>query len=454
MELAQLLQAYSIENDETMFFKKEKEEGEEEVERKALVENVQKLALGALSLSSASTNSAQIVYKPEAHSSSLNSTLGMVGVVVTDKTGTLTQNKMKLRTILTAGETFSSNEKSFMNKRLSDILNDESDPSHKEVQLSLLTLALCHNVQVSSSTGDRKKQDYHVKLQYEGASPDEVALVHAASLLGFELVARDGESITLRERGKSDPQRYELLAVNEFDHTRKRMSVLVRCPDGHAFLLVKGADSAIVPKVTNAAPTAGLATTGRRSSIGGVDFNAAPDSAHTARSSSKGGRRRSSLVKTYNVIAGAIQAAGGHLPAPETMSSPSLSSEESTQSLGTPAKPPIQSPRGAANKESLSSRKPLRQDEFSRLRSLQLALDSFATEGLRTLVLAYRECSEADVARLLELRDAAKEAAQCCSQQTKWKATSPWRARQALKICSKRAFLKRCDCCRGLLSAS
>jgi len=56
----------------------------------------------------------------------------------------------------------------------------------------------------------------------------------------------------------------------------------------------------------------------------------------------------------------------------------------------------------------LSSRKPLRQDEFSRLRSLQLALDSFATEGLRTLVLAYRECSEADVARLLELRDAAK----------------------------------------------
>ena len=404
MELAQLLQAYSIENDETMFFKKEEEE---DVEKKALQENDRKQALGTLSLSSAYANSAQIVYKPEAHSSSLNSTLGMVGVVVTDKTGTLTQNKMKLRTILTAGETFSSNEKSFINKQLSDILNDESDPSHKEVQLTLLTLALCHNVQVSNSTSDGKKQDYPVKLQCEGASPDEVALVHAASLLGFELVARDGESITLRERGKSDPQRYELLAVNEFDHTRKRMSVLVRCPDGHAFLLVKGADSAIVPKVSNAAPTVGLATTGRRSSIGGGDSNVAPDSAHTARSSSKG-RRRSSLVRTYNVIAGAIQASGGHLPAPETMSFPSLSSEESTQSIGTPAKPPMQSPRGAANKESSSSRKPLRQDEFSRLRSLQLALDSFATEGLRTLVLAYRECSEADVARLLELRDAAK----------------------------------------------
>jgi hypothetical protein len=41
--------------------------------------------------------------------------------------------------------------------------------------------------------------------------------------------------------------RYEVLGVHEFDSTRKRMSVVVRCPDESIRLLVKGADSALVP---------------------------------------------------------------------------------------------------------------------------------------------------------------------------------------------------------------
>jgi len=392
MELAQLVQASYIENDTSMFFKQEVEEGDDEKQGKT------------------------IVYKPEAHSSSLNSTLGMVGVVVTDKTGTLTQSKMKLRTILTAGETFTSSEKSFQNKRLSDILSDESDQSHREVRLALLTLALCHNVQVSQtqvvSTSNEgvDRTESPGKIKYEGASPDEVALVHAASLLGFEVIARDGESITIKEPRRTELQRYQILAVNEFDYTRKRMSVMVRGPDGHALLLVKGADSAIVPKVTNAAPTTAGQATGRRSSNGGGDSTSTPDGSSNAVRSSSKGRRRSSLVKTYNVIAGAIHAAGGHLPTPDAISS--LSSEDSAatlshRSIETPSKASVSSPR-SVYKDNSSSRKPLRRDEFSRLHALQQALDLFATEGLRTLVLAYRECSESDVTRLLELREAAK----------------------------------------------
>jgi magnesium-transporting ATPase (P-type) len=38
-----------------------------------------------------------------------------------------------------------------------------------------------------------------------------------------------------------------VLGVHEFDSSRKRMSVVVRCPDGSIRLLVKGADSALVP---------------------------------------------------------------------------------------------------------------------------------------------------------------------------------------------------------------
>lgn len=43
------------------------------------------------------------------------------------------------------------------------------------------------------------------------------------------------------------PCRYTVLGVHEFDSSRKRMSVVVRGPDGGVRLLVKGADSAMVP---------------------------------------------------------------------------------------------------------------------------------------------------------------------------------------------------------------
>ncbi|OWZ17349.1 Phospholipid-transporting ATPase [Phytophthora megakarya] len=65
--------------------------------------------------------------------------------------------------------------------------------------------------------GDRK---------FFGSSPDEVALLNAA--LEFDCVyqRRDGDVIHIRLFGKSES--YQLLALNEFDSTRKCMSVVVR----------------------------------------------------------------------------------------------------------------------------------------------------------------------------------------------------------------------------------
>ena len=40
-------------------------------------------------------------------------------------------------------------------------------------------------------------------------------------------------------------KRYKLLNVIEFDSTRKRMTVIVRTPEGEALVLCKGADSII-----------------------------------------------------------------------------------------------------------------------------------------------------------------------------------------------------------------
>ena len=44
---------------------------------------------------------------------------------------------------------------------------------------------------------------------------------------------------------KGDTLKYELLNVIEFDSARKRMSVIVRNPDGQIMIICKGADSII-----------------------------------------------------------------------------------------------------------------------------------------------------------------------------------------------------------------
>lgn len=42
------------------------------------------------------------------------------------------------------------------------------------------------------------------------------------------------------------PSRYEVLGIHEFDSVRKRMSVIVECPDKTIKLLMKGADSSVL----------------------------------------------------------------------------------------------------------------------------------------------------------------------------------------------------------------
>lgn len=44
----------------------------------------------------------------------------------------------------------------------------------------------------------------------------------------------------------SNASRYEVLGIHEFDSVRKRMSVIVECPDKTIKLLMKGADSSVL----------------------------------------------------------------------------------------------------------------------------------------------------------------------------------------------------------------
>ncbi|TKS84252.1 Phospholipid-transporting ATPase ID [Collichthys lucidus] len=108
-----------------------------------------------------------------------------------------------------------------------------------DAQAFFRLLALCHTVMP-----DEKKEG---ELYYQAQSPDEGALVTAARNFGFVFRSRTPESITVIEMGKQVI--YELLAVLDFNNVRKRMSVIVRSPEGKLTLFCKGADTIIFERL-------------------------------------------------------------------------------------------------------------------------------------------------------------------------------------------------------------
>ncbi|XP_018431730.1 PREDICTED: phospholipid-transporting ATPase IC-like [Nanorana parkeri] len=192
----------------------------------------------------------------KARTTTLNEQLGQIEYIFTDKTGTLTQNVMTFKKCSinrkTYGEPRPVTGKSvggsvqvdfswnpladpnftYNDKYLVDQIRSGSDPYVREF---FKLLALCHTVMVD------KTEDG--ELCYEAASPDEGALVTAARNFGFVFLSRTQSTITISELGKEVT--YERLAILDFNSDRKRMSVIVRHPDGSLKLYCKGADTII-----------------------------------------------------------------------------------------------------------------------------------------------------------------------------------------------------------------
>ncbi|NXP77030.1 AT8B3 ATPase, partial [Ramphastos sulfuratus] len=128
----------------------------------------------------------------------------------------------------------------FCNVTLLEAARRDSDPVLREF---LRLLALCHTVMVEQK-GDQ--------LVYQAASPDEEALVLAAKDLGYVFLARTQDSITISELGVK--RTYKVLAMLDFSSDRRRMSVLVRDPQGTIRLYTKGADTVILERLQGRGP--------------------------------------------------------------------------------------------------------------------------------------------------------------------------------------------------------
>uniref|UniRef100_A0A4W3HIE8 Phospholipid-transporting ATPase n=1 Tax=Callorhinchus milii TaxID=7868 RepID=A0A4W3HIE8_CALMI len=178
----------------------------------------------------------------KARTTTLTEQLGQIKYIFSDKTGTLTQNIMAFKKCYVNGRlvdfswnSYSDGKFQFYDHYLPTLIRSGKDPS---VQEFFKLLGLCHTVMVEENKGE---------LVYQAASPDEGALVTAARNFGFAFLSRTQNTITISELGTK--RTYQVLAMLDFNSDRKRMSVILRDPDGNIKLYCKGADTVIYERL-------------------------------------------------------------------------------------------------------------------------------------------------------------------------------------------------------------
>ncbi|KAL7621088.1 phospholipid transporting ATPase [Parahypoxylon ruwenzoriense] len=123
-----------------------------------------------------------------------------------------------------------------------DDLQGESGEAQKEANAHfMLALALCHTVIADHVPGDPPK------IEFKAQSPDEAALVSTARDMGFTVLGQTSDGIRLNVMGEE--KHYPILNTIEFNSSRKRMSAIVKMPDGRIILFCKGADSIIYSRL-------------------------------------------------------------------------------------------------------------------------------------------------------------------------------------------------------------
>jgi len=124
---------------------------------------------------------------------------------------------------------------------VADLRGASGDEQKHANEAFMLVLALCHTVITERTPGDPPR------IEFKAQSPDEAALVATARDCGFTVIGRNNDGLIVNVMGTE--RHYTVLNTLEFNSTRKRMSAIMRMPDGKIMLFCKGADSIIYSRL-------------------------------------------------------------------------------------------------------------------------------------------------------------------------------------------------------------
>ncbi|OAX84957.1 hypothetical protein ACJ72_00659 [Emergomyces africanus] len=183
--------------------------------------------------------------------------LGRIEYLLSDKTGTLTQNEMELKKIHVGTVSYANEAMdevaSYIRQGFSTTSSTHTPHSTlvtpttingaqtglasttrtrreigSRVRDIILALALCHNV-----TPTMDEQDGEKVTTYQASSPDEIAIVRYTQEVGLQLVHRDRQRIVLKSVTTGNiVVRVRILDIFPFTSDSKRMGIIVRFEQG------------------------------------------------------------------------------------------------------------------------------------------------------------------------------------------------------------------------------
>ncbi|OCT60169.1 probable phospholipid-transporting ATPase IIA [Xenopus laevis] len=188
--------------------------------------------------------------------------LGRISYLLTDKTGTLTQNEMVFKRLHLGTVAYGTDSMDEVQSHIFSVYTQpaQDPPSQKgmstkvrktmssRVYEAVKAIALCHNVTPSyESNGVTDQAEAERQFEdscrvYQASSPDEVALVQWTESVGLSLVGRDQSSMQLRTPS-GQILNFTILQIFPFTYESKRMGIIVREDStGEITFYMKGAD--------------------------------------------------------------------------------------------------------------------------------------------------------------------------------------------------------------------
>ncbi|KTW26684.1 hypothetical protein T552_02691 [Pneumocystis carinii B80] len=196
----------------------------------------------------------QIEHDPElqgtiVRTSTIPEDLGRIEYLLTDKTGTLTQNDMKMKKLHIGTLGYTNEAMSEVAAYIREYKNNSNTQyvgqrAKKEIGSKIrdivFALSVCHNVTptIDSNTNI---------VSYQSSSPDEMAIVQWTSSMGLTLHQRDRHTIQLCYQHTGELVEMKILHNFPFTSKSKRMGIIVQImeksnKEGDIWFFQKGAD--------------------------------------------------------------------------------------------------------------------------------------------------------------------------------------------------------------------
>ncbi|MAD87413.1 MAG: hypothetical protein CL912_31020 [Deltaproteobacteria bacterium] len=183
--------------------------------------------------------------------------LGRIEYLLSDKTGTLTQNEMEMKKIHVGTVSYANEAMDEVTAYIKQGFSvpASTDPNQPAMLITpsstfmasttvtatrtrreigarvrdvVLALAICHNV-----TPTVEEENGHTFTSYQASSPDEIAIVKWTELVGLRLIHRDRKGMLLQSVDTGRPVvRVRILEVFPFTSDGKRMGIIVQFMDG------------------------------------------------------------------------------------------------------------------------------------------------------------------------------------------------------------------------------